>query len=308
MPDLPDTFDIDVPAVPEGGVIMPGNVQGDRFATDAEIGQAVEQLDAGQPVTALPRQDWSFQQAQAFNAKLDAFDQQAKAARAASEQAGRDAAMLDQMSRVAKSTKDIEIALRTQDEIGFRNSVASGVPPVQALTRFPRAASSPLVRMIESQQQAPAPAEVTLPSGQKGVRSGVHGERFTFAPAVKVEKEFQPREASLSDGTKIVFNPATGAFRLLTVKGEEKPMTASQLVAIANALPSKDPNAKAIFSFLSNKATNQLSGATAPAAGKPAAPAAAAAATRVRRKSDGKPFNYRGNPADIPRDQYDVLP
>ncbi len=308
---LDDTAYTDVPAVPESGVVMPGNVAPDmttdaqQAATEPQLTAAVGQLNAGQPVTALPHQTWSLQQAQAWNAKLGDYDRRANAARIASEQAARDAALLDQMSRVAKSTKDIEVAMQQNDVQQFVRWVGSGGNPVVGLTHFPRAATSPLVAAVRAANPGQATWVPADASGAPG-HFQLPGGGVNVPPATKVAKDFQPQEASLSDGTKLVYNPNTGAFKLVPVKGEEKPMTSSQLVAIANALPSKDPNAKTIFSFLSSKATNQLAGASA---AKPALPAATLPpVAHVRRKSDGKLLNYRGNPADIPRDQYDVLP
>jgi hypothetical protein len=151
----------------------------------AVIDAAVAQLNAGQPVTALPRQSWDFQQQQAWVARMNAFDEQAKAARIARDAAARDAQMLDQMARVAKSTKDIQVALQQQDAQGFMNWVAGGGNPVQGLLRFPRAATSPVVSAARLNQPAPvtpAPQEVTLPSGQRGVRAGRYGEQFHYEP------------------------------------------------------------------------------------------------------------------------------
>lgn len=149
------------------------------------------------------------------------------------------------------------------------------------------------------------PGEVGVEGGAPGHFENVThtGVRVTVPPAAKVDKDLLPKETALSDGTKIVYNPNTGAFKLLPVKGEEKPITGPQLLAIANALPTRDPNAKSIMTFLSGKATNQISNAAATVTPKPVANA-----TRIRRKSDKSEFLYRGNPADIPRDQYDVLP
>ncbi len=171
---LDDTAYTDMPAVPEGGVVMPGNVapgmttDAQQAATEPQLTAAVGQLNAGQPVTALPHQTWSLQQAQAWNAKLGDYDRRANAARIASEQAARDAALLDQMSRVAKSTKDIEVAMQQLDVQRFRNDVANGIPALQALQRSPRAATSPLVAAIKANEPIAAPTLVPPNAGTPG--------------------------------------------------------------------------------------------------------------------------------------------
>jgi len=101
------------------------------------IEAASNQISAGQPVTALPKQSWTFPEQQAFTARLDAFDQQAKAARAAAQNAALDAQMFEQMSRVAKSTKDIEIAKRSIDMMGLERDIQNGVPIHEAVKRHP---------------------------------------------------------------------------------------------------------------------------------------------------------------------------
>ncbi len=177
-------------------VASPGNVTGSPAPV---IDAAVGQLNAGQPVTALPHQDWSLQQATAFNAKLDAFDQQAKHARIAADQAARDAHLFDQMSRVAKSTKDIEIALQQQDVMGFRNAVASGTPGYQALQRFPRAATSPLVAAMHAAQPVAPPTFGKSPGGAEYMQDS-HGVHFTPRSGALPDAAVK----TLPDGTRII--------------------------------------------------------------------------------------------------------
>jgi len=107
------------------------------------------------------------------------------------------------MSRVAKSTKDIEVALRAQDEIGFRNAVASGTPPLQAFQRYPRAASAPLVSAVQAGIPAPSPKVVQLPGMAPGVQSGRYGEHFAFAPE-------SSQTMPLDEQMKVANDPDTG--------------------------------------------------------------------------------------------------
>ncbi len=175
---MADALDTDIPAVPEGGVVMPGNVTRDQFATEPQIQAAVGQLNAGQPVTALPIQEWSLDQQRAWNDKLTQYDRQAAATKLAAEQAARDAAMLDQMSRVAKSTKDIEVAMQQVDIHRFQSDLANGVPAWQAAQRSPRVLTSPLVSMINAQVQP----RFVPPSGQEPAHYVTRAGGISYPP------------------------------------------------------------------------------------------------------------------------------
>ncbi len=179
MPSTFDpTYDTEIDAGRESVVapdaapaIVPPGRRGDRFsqeqASDAEIGQAVGQLNAGQPVTALPRQEWSPAQGQAFAAKLDEFDRQAKVARAAAQQAAIDAQMLNQMSMVAKSTKDIEIARRNIDVMGLQRDIQNGVPIHEAIARRPNALGGGFASAYRATAPV-APPQWVAPSAASG--------------------------------------------------------------------------------------------------------------------------------------------
>lgn len=68
-----------------------------------------------------------------------------------------------------------------------------------------------------------------------------------------------PQEATLSDGTAIVYNPKSGHF--VVKKGDrEKELSATQLGAIAKEIRTTDPeNAKLINDFLTQQAKEQIS-------------------------------------------------
>lgn len=72
-----------------------------------------------------------------------------------------------------------------------------------------------------------------------------------------------PQELSLSDGSTIVYNPKTGAFKFSAKNGAAKDLTNAQLLAIATHLQkidAEDPNAKKIQDFLAKQATGQIGG------------------------------------------------
>jgi len=125
-----------------------------------------------------------------YQARMQELDRQAKAARLAAEQAAQDAQMMMQMSRVAKSTKDIEIARRSIDMMGLQRDIQSGVPIHEAISRWPNALGSgygAALRATAPEQKTPAPEVVNLPGMPPGVRSGRYGERFQFPPASATE-------------------------------------------------------------------------------------------------------------------------
>jgi len=198
----------EAPAIPVNANVAPG--YSEQFGSPAPvIKAAVAQLNAGQPVTALPRVSFSYDQQQAWLARMDEFDRQAKAARMAADQAARDAQLLDQMSRVAKSTKDIEVALRAQDEIGFRNAVAGGTPPLQAFQRYPRAASAPLVSAVRDAQQPSWVAATGNAPGHFVTRAG----GVAFPPVSMSEHPDMPTVAqpvTTPEGEVLGYGAATG--------------------------------------------------------------------------------------------------
>ncbi len=219
-----------------GAPPAPANVTG--TTPWSVIGQAADQLNAGQPVTALPHQSWSPAEAQAFSARLDAFDQQAKAAVIARDQAARDARMLDQLARVAHSTKDIAVAMQQQDEIGFRNAVAGGMPSLQALQQFPRAASAPLVAAARASQTPAATTWVPPTAGTPGYvldpRGNPHfppgtgqGPAHALGSVVPVNDP----TTGVSLGNVITTGPNTGRFE----KAATGELTGSQQVAVQRA-------------------------------------------------------------------------
>ncbi len=216
MPIVAPQLDEDLSGYPEGGqapVVAPpsvagpavvppgrlGNQYSSEQASDAEIGVAVGQLNAGQPVTALPRQEWSPAQAQSFAVRLDQFDQQAKAARIASDQAAMDAKMLDQMSRVAKSAKDIEIQRRTIDMMALQSALGKATTPQEeraALMRFgPNALGGGFAGALKATAptvQMATPHEEDLGGGVKGVRISPQHFEITQRPTTPKEGTLTP--------------------------------------------------------------------------------------------------------------------
>lgn len=97
------------------------------------------------------------------------------------------------------------------------------------------------------------------------------GVTKTYKPAPIAGQAVMPKEAVLSDGSKIVVNPKTGAFKFIAKDKKEKEFTGPQLLAISKHLKSvddDDENAKKIDEFLALHAVEQITPKTnAPAKG-----------------------------------------
>ncbi len=315
--------------------ILPPGRRGDRFsqeqASDAEIGATVGQLNAGQPVTALPRQEWSPQQGQTFAAKLDEFDRQAKAARIAAQQAAIDAQMLNQMSMVAKSTKDIEIARRNIDVMGLQRDIQNGVPIHEAVSRHPMGLGSGFAGALRA--TAPqgkstwvnavpggAPGHFELPSGGVSVppSSAMGGGEPLSTQAEPIT---DPSGRVL--GYRAATGPRTGTvLDRATAPGGVSKADSVRLAAIAREESSlrtdiRKYGTSSSFETQRTDAINRLGELdlqrrkilVGPPKPKIVAPKSmSGGAVKLRRKADGAEFNYRGSAADVPKDQYDILP
>ena len=99
---------------------------------------------------------------------------------------------------------------------------------------------------------------------------------FSPQPASsKTAEEVIPKEMTLSDGTKLVYNPKTGASKVMGKNGTEREMTFPQLLAVATEMRYSDPNKKLLMDFLGSTATNQIShakGVSAPDSSKATGP------------------------------------
>ncbi len=135
--DAPDNANVqtDAPAAP---IVGPSQQAAGLSTPWSAIQAASNQISAGQPVTALPKEAISYSQ-QPHIERLQQLDNAAQNAQLAAEQAGRDADMYDQMSRVARSVKDITIARHAIDVMGLQNDIQNGVPIHEAVTRHPTA-------------------------------------------------------------------------------------------------------------------------------------------------------------------------
>src|SRR5216683_4799469 len=86
----------------------PSHLQGEPAVPIPDQPPGAE-VPANQPFR-LPSGVVAFRETQEHHDRLQQLDQQAQSARAARDQSARDTQMLDMMMRVARSTKDIEIA------------------------------------------------------------------------------------------------------------------------------------------------------------------------------------------------------
>jgi len=129
--------------------------------------------------------------------RMRQLDQQAQAARMARDMAVQDARMADQMMRVARSTKDIEIAKRAIDAMGLQNDIQRGVPIHEAVARHPMALGSGFGAALQHTAPVPKPTVVqpsgTTPGYIQDPRGNPHF--FPNAPAsaaVPIARQAQP--------------------------------------------------------------------------------------------------------------------
>lgn len=127
--------------------------------------------------------------------RLMDLERQSDAARQAAQFAAMDARMLDQMSRVARSTRDIEIARRSIDVMGLQRDIQSGVPIHQAIARHPMALGASYgsaLRAVTPAEKSFTPTPVTFSKESgipAGVRTGRYGERVQWPPASAMPTE-----------------------------------------------------------------------------------------------------------------------
>ncbi len=195
MPDQQYDTDVDQGQAVQQPVVVPPGMATPWSAIDA----AHQQLSAGQPVTALPKQPIDFSQ-QPHIARLQELDGHAKAAQLAAEQAGRDADMYEQMSRVARSTKDIEIARHSIDVMGLQRDIQNGVPIHEAVARHPMAFGSGFGTAFKDTAPFQAPQVITDPATKE--RAWMAGGHLTRIPTALTEMG-TPQSADV-DGTKMV--------------------------------------------------------------------------------------------------------
>jgi len=158
---------------------------------------------ANQPYQ-MPSGAWALRTTQDHHDRLQALDQQARSARVARDNAARDAQMLDMMMRVAKSTKDIEIAKRSIDVMGLQNDIQNGVPIHQAVARHPMALGSGFGSTLKAVTPVPkfTPTSTTV-DGTKMVETSPNRFQQVREPSSSTE---MPVDAKL----EVAKDPETG--------------------------------------------------------------------------------------------------
>lgn len=113
--------------------------------------------------TRLPSGVVAYRETVGHHNRMQELDRQAQAAKMARDQAAQDARMLDQMMRVARSTKDIAeaqqfIALRRLEQ-----DIRNGMAPHQALLRNPMATGSGFGSALRATTPDAAPTKLEMP-------------------------------------------------------------------------------------------------------------------------------------------------
>lgn len=220
--------------------------------------------------TRLPSGVVAYRETVGHHNRMQELDRQSAAARQAAQQAVIDARMLDQMSRVAKSTKDIEIARRSiavsAFQRDFNDLTSKGVPVAQALyqatARNPLAFGSGFGTALRTTTPATQfnPREVQV-GPNKLVETAPN--RFSFPPST-ASLENQKRvgtEMTTPSGLHAVW---VGPNQIrLTEKAESKELTPAQLLDYADSLrfsrsPTDKAKAQAIMDFIGEKVQKQI--------------------------------------------------
>lgn len=237
-------------------IAPPGTIYGDNDKVPVPpttpwsvIEAASNQISAGQPVTALPRQEWSAEQGQSFAARLNAFDQQAKAAKDAAQQAAIDARMLDQMSRVAKSAKDIEIARRSIDVMALQRDIQNGVPIHQAVQRHPMALGSGFAGALRASEPAPVPTKLELPGMPPAVQIG-RNVQFPPAPPISLmQPEARTAQPITTPDNKVIGYDIGGGKTISQPKLAEGKLTDQQKARLTDLRKQRDVLTKEMSDF-----------------------------------------------------------
>jgi len=138
-----------------------------RYANEPPVPRPTQaQLEAlpANTLTDIPTGGWAYRETVPHQERLMQLDREAQRARQAAEAAAQDAQMFAQMSRVARSVKDIEIARRSIDVMGLQRDIQNGVPIHDAVTRHPLALGSGYGSALQHTAPAIAPT-VVAPSG-----------------------------------------------------------------------------------------------------------------------------------------------
>lgn len=155
-----------------------------RYANEPPVPRPTQaQLEAlpANTLTDIPGAGWAYRETVPHQERLMQLDREAQRARQAAESAAQDAQMFAQMSRVARSVKDIEIARRSIDVMGLQRDIQNGVPIHDAVTRHPLALGSGYGSALQHTAPVVPPTLVTSPSGEKAWVAGT-GQHVTALP------------------------------------------------------------------------------------------------------------------------------
>jgi len=161
----------DVPPAVEPQPATFGYVYGSsRYANEPPVPRPTQAQLQGLPantLTDIPGAGWAYRETVPHQERLMQLDLEAQRARQAAEAAAQDAQMFAQMSRVARSVKDIEIARRSIDVMGLQRDIQNGVPIHDAVARHPLALGSGYGAGLRATAPAPtiAPPRWVDPSG-----------------------------------------------------------------------------------------------------------------------------------------------
>jgi len=176
-----------------------------RYANEPPVPRPTQaQLEAlpANTLTDIPGAGWAYRETVPHQERLMQLDREAQRARQAAEAAAQDAQMFAQMSRVARSVKDIEIARRSIDVMGLQRDIQNGVPIHDAVTRHPLALGSGYGSALQHTAPVTPPKWVPPSNGAPGYFQTDKGIQIPPASAMQMT----PLDASLT----VAKDPETG--------------------------------------------------------------------------------------------------
>ena len=140
-----------------------------RYANEPPVPRPTQaQLEAlpANTLTDVPTGGWAYRETVPHHERLMQLDMEAQKAQQAAQFAAQDAQMFAQMSRVARSVKDIEIAKREIDYGIAQRRISNGEPPHQVFASMPGlfGSGAGYAAAVNATKPTPAPT-IVPPSG-----------------------------------------------------------------------------------------------------------------------------------------------
>ncbi len=228
--------------IPRGRVDSPNWVYaGSRMPDEAPVQFPSSPPDVGTTPPGIARYDLpggvaAYHVSEDYRQRQFELNKQIEQAKAARDQAAENARMLDQMMRVSKSTKDIEIARRNIDVMGLQRDIQNGVPIHEAVGRHPMGLGSGFAGALRATAPVAPPTFGKTPGGAEYIQDPRGVPHFTpgtgQGPTYKLGDRIPvPGPNGEQLGDVIATGPKTGHFE----KSEGISLTPAQQVQVQRA-------------------------------------------------------------------------